>query len=93
MTRKSPLTPPRPNIPDLHHTILGAGDSAQGIGREGPDALDVAEERAQALARRRVPEPDRRVQRAGQHVARREGTGGAGEAGTVGFVRGEVGSC
>jgi len=48
MARKSPLALARPGIPDLHHAVLGAADEAEVVGGQGPDALDVAEEGAEA---------------------------------------------
>ena len=57
--------------------IVGAGQDAGAIGREGdsPDRARVAFERGDRLARRRVPQPRRRVVRAGQDAgaAGREG--------------------
>lgn len=44
MAGKSSLALPRTRIPDFHHAVFAAGDEAQVICRQRPDAFDVAEE-------------------------------------------------
>lgn len=74
MSRNRALTLPTSRIPNLDAAVLGAGDNAEGIGGQRPDALDVAEVGADAAARGGVPEAERAVERAGEHVLRGWGT-------------------
>ena len=55
-------------IPDLDCFVFGAADESQRIGGKRPDAFDVTEEAVDAATTGHVPETDRAVERAGEHV-------------------------
>ena len=69
----------RRRVPQPRRLVLGAGQDARAVGREGDgrDAARVALERGDRLARRRVPQPRRLVVGAGQdaRAVGREGDG------------------
>src|SRR5699024_7850060 len=70
MASESALALSSSGIPDLYHPILRSSDNPERISTQGPNSLQMAEERAQAPTCGGLPQPNRRVQRAGNHVAR-----------------------
>lgn len=64
---------PAARLPDLDHAVVGTADNTNGIARQRPDALEVAEKRPQTPARRAVPEADGAIKSARHEIARREG--------------------
>lgn len=44
MTGESPLALAGTRVPDFHHAVFTAGDEAQVVGGQGPNAFDMAEE-------------------------------------------------
>jgi hypothetical protein len=53
MASESPLALACTRIPDFHHAVFAAGDKAQVVGCQSPDAFNVAEECADAGLRTR----------------------------------------
>lgn len=70
MTREAALTLARARLPDLGHGVIGTGDNTQSVPDETPDALDVTKHAPQADSGRRVPETNRVVESAREHVSR-----------------------
>ena len=83
MPRKSPLTLPRPGVPDLHHPILTPRNQPQMISRECPNPLHVPEKRPHTSLR------PRRVG-VGQGIGGEHAEGDATSASARGVRVGEV---
>ena len=71
MTRERPFVSLL-GIPHFDHPVLGAADDPEPVCCKGPHTFEVSKVGVQASAVARLPQPDRRVQCAGEHISRRQ---------------------